>query len=38
MKYERIEYINTFACLESHGKSNLKSYVEEVVESMKLRI
>ena len=32
----RVHY--TFTCLESHGKSNLKCYVEEVVESMKLWI
>ena len=38
MKYESIEYINTFTCLESHGKSNLKYYVEEVVELKKLWI
>ena len=35
---KNIVYINTFNFLESHGKSNLKCYVEEVVKSMKLWI
>ena len=30
--------MNTFTCLESRGKSNLKWYVKEVVESMELCI
>ena len=37
-KPQSIEYINTSTCLEICEKSNLKCYVEEMVESMELWI